>query len=92
MAGGYDTTSIAPPPAFPPLDTGVTPRRRTGRTTTAPPPAAVPGAVLPGAVLPGTAAPSRSARPPRDTTVFYRRPPVRDSLRTPRDSTLPPAR
>jgi hypothetical protein len=90
---GYDTMSLAPPPAFPPLDTA--PRRRTSRSAvpTGPPPASAPGAVLPGAVLPGVATPprpSRGARNNRDTTVFRRQPP-RDSLRSPRDTAFPPA-
>jgi penicillin-binding protein 1A len=85
---GYDSLGAAPPP-FPPLDTSFTTRRRSSRTTPPPPPAAtVPGAVLPGAVLPGTT-PTRPSRP-RDTTVFFRRPPVRDTLPPPRDTVLPP--
>jgi hypothetical protein len=85
---GYDTTSLTPPPAFPPLDTA--PRRRTTRTTSpSTPAAAMPGAVLPGAVIPGVATPPRPSRGGfRDTTV--RRPARRDSLRSPRDTTLPP--
>ena len=89
----YDTTSLPPPPEFPPLDTA--PRRRVTRPTTpmpTTPPAASPGAVLPGAVIPGVATPPRQTRPSRDgrdTTVF-RRPPVRDTLVPPRDTTRPP--
>jgi penicillin-binding protein 1A len=87
----YDTTSLPPPPAFPPLDTA--PRRRTTRPTTTTPPAATPGAVLPGAVLPGVATPPRPSRPSRDgrDTTIFRRPPPRDTLGSPRDTTLPPA-
>jgi penicillin-binding protein 1A len=90
----YDTTSLPPPPEFPPLDTA--PRRRPTRPTTptpTTPPAATPGAVLPGAVIPGVATPPRQSRPSRDgrdTTVF-RRPLVRDTLFPPRDTTRPPA-
>jgi penicillin-binding protein 1A len=90
----YDTTSLPPPPEFPPLDTA--PRRRPTRPTTptpTTPPAATPGAVLPGAVIPGVATPPRQSRPSRDgrdTTVF-RRPPARDTLVPPRDTTRPPA-
>jgi penicillin-binding protein 1A len=87
----YDTTSIPPPPDFPPVDT--VPRRRTGRAAVpTTPPASTPGAVLPGAVIPGVATPPRrsgSSRDGRDTTIF-RRPPLRDSLRSPRDTVLPP--
>jgi penicillin-binding protein 1A len=85
---GYDTTSLTPPPAFPPLDTA--PRRRTSRTTSpSTPAAATPGAVLPGAVIPGVATPPRPSRGGfRDTAV--RRPARRDSLRSPRDTALPP--
>jgi penicillin-binding protein 1A len=93
----YDTTSLPPPPAFPPLDTA--PRRRTTRPaapTTTVPSAASPGAVLPGAVIPGVATPprpSRSARDSRDSrdTTIFRRPPLRDTLAPPRDTSLPPA-
>jgi membrane peptidoglycan carboxypeptidase len=95
MSSPYDTSTVAPPPAYtppalPPLDTA--PRRRTTRT---PPPstpdAAAPGAVLPGAVIPGVAPAPRPARPARDTSV--RRPsPPRDSLRLPRDTAPPPPR
>ena len=89
----YDTMSLPPPPEFPPLDT--VPRRRTTRpgvpTTTAPP-ASTPGAVLPGAVIPGVATPPRPSRPSRDArdTTIFRRPPLRDTLVPPRDTSLPP--
>jgi penicillin-binding protein 1A len=73
----YDTTQVAPPPAFPPLDTA--PRRRPSRTTPSTPDAAAPGAVLPGAVIPGLT-PTRPSR----------RQPTRDPLRSPRDTARPP--
>ncbi|MDQ3997811.1 MAG: PBP1A family penicillin-binding protein [Gemmatimonadota bacterium] len=83
----YDTTGIAPPPAFPPLDTA--PRRRPSRTATpSTPDAAAPGAVLPGAIIPGLATPPRRSRATRDTSARVRL--RRDSLRPSRDTAVPP--
>jgi hypothetical protein len=83
----YDTTGIAPPPAFPPLDTA--PRRRPSRMAApSTPDAAAPGAVLPGAVIPGMTTPPRRSRATRDTSARVL--PRRDSLRPPRDTTFPP--
>jgi membrane peptidoglycan carboxypeptidase len=79
---GVDTLGLAPPPALPPLDTASR-RRRSARTTPPPsaPPVTTPGAVLPGAIIPGV------TPPPRPST---RRRVTRDTLRSLRDTTLPP--